>query len=269
MTFSSAVGVEDGVVGAEQDRLERDGRALVVGQALDEQGLTLLDAVLLAAGLHDRVHGSGHSERVGFGLGSRTAPSASAATAPRLRFYGIARPLVAVDGAAASRPAARPWRPRCGPASSMRTRRLLPDERAAAGDRDDVAVDLRHRVVDVVHVRLDDVDEHLVAGAERHRALLDLVGRALHDDVEVVQRQALGALEEEQLAGLGLEPCSTRAPSPVNCALTRGFICTRNASSRAWRLGREVAQLALELDRDRLLGLDHALAVAGRARPAS
>ena len=25
--------------------------------------------------------------------------------------------------------------------------------------------------------------------------------------------------------------CSTRAPLPVNCALTRGFICTRNAST--------------------------------------
>jgi hypothetical protein len=29
----------------------------LLGQALDEQGLTLLDAVLLAAGLDDRVHG--------------------------------------------------------------------------------------------------------------------------------------------------------------------------------------------------------------------
>ena len=33
-------------------------------------------------------------------------------------------------------------------------------------------------------------------------------------------------------------------------------------------LGGDVAQAALELDRDRLLGADHALAVAGRARPA-
>ena len=40
---------------------------------------------------------------------------------------------------------------------------LLAHVRAAAGDRDDVAVDLRDRVVDVVHVRLDDRDEHLVA----------------------------------------------------------------------------------------------------------
>ena len=57
-----------------------------------------------------------------------------------------------------------------------------------------------------------------------------------------------------------------RAPLPVNCALTRGLIWTRNASGRRGRLT-YVAQLALDLDRDRLLGADHALAVAGRARP--
>src|SRR5215217_9420082 len=62
------VSAEDGVVGAEEDRLERHGGALVVRQALDEQGLILLDAVLLAAGLHDRVHGSGHSEGVASAL---------------------------------------------------------------------------------------------------------------------------------------------------------------------------------------------------------
>src|SRR5690606_10920762 len=37
-------------------------RALLRGKTLDEQGLALFDAVLLAAGLHDRVHGiSGQS----------------------------------------------------------------------------------------------------------------------------------------------------------------------------------------------------------------
>src|SRR5205807_4196655 len=41
-----------------------------------------------------------------------------------------------------------------------------------AGDGDDVAVDFRDRVVDVVHVRLDDLDEHFVSGPERQRALL-------------------------------------------------------------------------------------------------
>src|SRR3954463_3958402 len=52
-----AVGVEDGVLGAVQNGLELHGGARRVGQALDEQRLTLLDAVLLAAGLDDRVHG--------------------------------------------------------------------------------------------------------------------------------------------------------------------------------------------------------------------
>ena len=86
--LGQAVGVEDDVVGAEQDRLERDRGAGVVGQPLDEQGLALLDAVLLAAGLDDRVHVL-YSVRGCFRLGSGTAPSASAATAPRLGFYGI------------------------------------------------------------------------------------------------------------------------------------------------------------------------------------
>src|SRR3954468_1141418 len=54
---AQAVGVEHGVVGPEQDRLQLHGGAGLVGQALDEQGRTLLDAVLLAAGLDDRVHG--------------------------------------------------------------------------------------------------------------------------------------------------------------------------------------------------------------------
>src|SRR4051794_39428412 len=53
--LAQAVGVEDGVVGAEQDRLELHRGARRIGQALDEQGLALLDAVLLAAGLDDRV----------------------------------------------------------------------------------------------------------------------------------------------------------------------------------------------------------------------
>src|SRR3954469_9714923 len=42
-------------VAREQQRLERDGGADVVGQPLDEQGLALLDAVLLTAGLDDCV----------------------------------------------------------------------------------------------------------------------------------------------------------------------------------------------------------------------
>ncbi len=82
---------------------------------------------------------------------------------------------------------------------------LLADVRAAAGDRDDVAVDLGDRVVHVVHVRLDDRDQHLLAGVERHRALVHLVERALEDHREVVERQAVGALEVEDLAGRLLE----------------------------------------------------------------
>ena len=81
----------------------------------------------------------------------------------------------------------------------------LADERAAAGDRDHVAVDLRDRVVDVVHVRLLDLDQDLLALLERQRALLDLLARALGGDLERVERDALGALEVEVLAGLLLE----------------------------------------------------------------
>ena len=82
---------------------------------------------------------------------------------------------------------------------------LLAHVRRGAGDRDDVAVDFGHRVVDVVHVRLDDLHEHLVALAERQRALLDLLAGALEGDREVVEREPFGALEQERLAGLGLE----------------------------------------------------------------
>src|ERR1700676_677108 len=49
-------GVEDRLGGAKQKRLERDRRALGLGQPLDEQRLSLLDAVLLASGFDDRVH---------------------------------------------------------------------------------------------------------------------------------------------------------------------------------------------------------------------
>src|SRR4051812_26127473 len=84
---AEALRVEDGVVGAEQDRLQLHARARLVGEALDEEGLALLDAVLLAAGLDDRVHGSCSVCRGGLRRrGSRTAPSAPAAPAPRLRF---------------------------------------------------------------------------------------------------------------------------------------------------------------------------------------
>ena len=82
---------------------------------------------------------------------------------------------------------------------------LLAHERDAVDDVDQVAVDLGDRVVLVVHVRLDEVDVDLLARPERHRVLLDLRARALHRHREVVQRQAVGALEVEVAAGLGLE----------------------------------------------------------------
>src|SRR5215218_6146397 len=76
------------VVAAVEQRLEVDGAALVAGQALDEQGHPLLDAVLLPAGADDGIGGFGHGLGLlaGFGLGTRTAPSAPAASAPRLGF---------------------------------------------------------------------------------------------------------------------------------------------------------------------------------------
>src|SRR5207248_8925211 len=113
-----------------------------------------------------------------------TAPSASAAAAPSGGFYAILgrfgcgglgfrgrdRHSVVDHGGA-----------RRGPARLVDAHQaLLAHVRATAGHRDDVAVDLGDRVVDVVHVRLDDVHEHLVALAEGHGALLDLLARALH-----------------------------------------------------------------------------------------
>src|SRR3954464_15824205 len=57
------VGVEDAVLGAEQDRLERDRVALGAVELLDQQRLPGLDPVLLAAGLDDCVC-HGYSEEV-------------------------------------------------------------------------------------------------------------------------------------------------------------------------------------------------------------
>ena len=72
-----------------------------------------------------------------------------------------------------------------------RAARLLdPHQRAladsgAAEDRHDVAVELRHRVILVVHVRLLDHDQHLLALAKRQRSLLDLLTRSLEHHLEV------------------------------------------------------------------------------------
>src|SRR5206468_4098824 len=57
---------EDGLLGGVENRLEGDVRALVGGESLDQQPLAALDAVLLAAALHDRVHLlSARSSRLG------------------------------------------------------------------------------------------------------------------------------------------------------------------------------------------------------------
>src|SRR5215203_4021046 len=87
---------EQRLVAGVQERLELELGALVAAQALHEQGRALLDAVLLTAGLDDCVgHGfrslvAGRFRRLGSRLGARTAPPASAAAAPRLRFYRVA-----------------------------------------------------------------------------------------------------------------------------------------------------------------------------------
>ena len=74
LDLGQAVGVEDDVVGAEEDRLQRHRGAGVVGQPLDEQGLALLDAVLLATGLDDRVHVLSQSEVVSALAAERRRP---------------------------------------------------------------------------------------------------------------------------------------------------------------------------------------------------
>src|SRR3954465_11047713 len=113
---------------------------------------------------------------------------------------------------------------------------------------------------------VDDLDEHLVAVAERDRLVADLVEAALHDDLEVVDRQALRAGEQEVLAGLDLH--EVQDARTVAGELARGprVHLHEERLGLARRAGAEVAQAALELDRDRLLGEDDAVAVAGRAR---
>src|SRR5438067_8856128 len=48
--------VENGLLGAQHQRFERHLAALLCSHSLDEQPLSLLDTILLAAGSHDRVH---------------------------------------------------------------------------------------------------------------------------------------------------------------------------------------------------------------------
>ena len=91
------------------------------------------------------------------------------------------------------------------PTSSMRTRRFWPTEPSPPLTRDDVAVDLGDGVAGAVHVRLDDLEVDLLALTERQRALEHLLAVGLHQHREVLERQPLGALEVEPLAGVGLD----------------------------------------------------------------
>src|SRR3954451_24777423 len=75
-------GVEDRVVGAKQDRLQRDRVALGAVQLLDQQRLPGLDPVLLAAGLDDCVcHARLLRRGRALGLRARTPAATSAAPA--------------------------------------------------------------------------------------------------------------------------------------------------------------------------------------------
>src|SRR3954470_14966686 len=56
LDLREAVGVEDGVIRTEQQRLEGDLRPLVLSQAVDNELIALLDPVLLSAYSNDRVH---------------------------------------------------------------------------------------------------------------------------------------------------------------------------------------------------------------------
>src|SRR3954453_17316988 len=59
LDLAEVTGAEDGVVllvAGEEQRLERDGRALVLAHAIDDERVALLHAVLLTADFHDCVH---------------------------------------------------------------------------------------------------------------------------------------------------------------------------------------------------------------------
>src|SRR5215208_7270864 len=56
LDLPEAIGVEDGVIRAEQQRLEGDLRPLVLVHAVDHELIALLDPVLLSAYSNDCVH---------------------------------------------------------------------------------------------------------------------------------------------------------------------------------------------------------------------
>ena len=185
-------------------------RAVLLGFGRRDGARAAASAVLVGRGvLRARL---GRPSSCGCGFARRLAASPASSRALR----DAAPRLAAAERRARSSAFRAPWRaprrprrpPRrrsrssaataaVRPASSIRTSFFSPTNAIAVGDGDQVAVDLRDAVVRVVHVRLDDVDVDLLARAERHRVLLDLLARALHRHREVVERQALGALEVE------------------------------------------------------------------------
>ena len=132
-------------------------------------------------------------------------------------------------------------------------------------DGDDVAVDLGHGIGGVVHVRLDDLDVHLLPLPEGQRPFEHLLAVPLEQNREVVDRESLGTLEVEPLAGLLLDGVEHAGTVAGELGADPGV----HLDQQRFGLGLlgQVPHAPLELDRDRLLGLDHALTVARRARP--
>src|SRR4051812_37170049 len=135
--------------------------------------------------------------------------------------------------------------------------------RPGARDTDDVGVDPRHRVVNVVHVRLLDRDEDLLADLERQRPLFDLIAAARLDDMEGVEGKGVATLEVEPLSGLLLE---IGEPGTRRDQLRRYARVDPDQVGLGIRLlVHDLLELANDRDRHGLLGADHTLAVAGRA----
>src|SRR3954453_5942563 len=152
--------------------------------------------------------------RGALGPGTRTAPAAPSAAAPSRGggFYGVLRRTSVgsavgfTGGFACVRPIADEGSGRGGPSDALDADQpAIAHEPAAPGDAHDVGIDARHRVVDVVHVRLLDPHQDLVADLEGKRPLLDLSAGAALDHLEGVERQRVAALEVEVLAGLLLQ----------------------------------------------------------------
>ena len=114
-------------------------------------------------------------------------------------------------------------------------------------------------------MRLDDLDQDLLPRPEGQGAFLDLLAGALEGDREVIQRQALGPLEEEAPAGVGLELLEHARRVPRELGGHTGVELNEEGLGTLLALVDQLTQPALDLDRDRLLGADHALAVARRA----